>query len=150
MPLRPLILRYLAVMLLCIVFLIVVDLLVLHYFGVETSNGTTILTTIVPAMDAGQVFARRTGRAPTTSESWRITVALWFSAFVASFALAGALVFATGVEIAPLVDVLGLRMIVTVVVLVGVLLLLLTRWFFGIGARGILRRQQKVAVRDMQ
>ena len=150
MPLRPLVLRYLAVMLACIVLLIVVDTLVLIYLGFETSSGTTILTTIIPAMDAGQVFARRVGRVPTKRESWRISAVLWTSGLVASSVLAGAMVAATGVEVMPLIGAIGLQMVLTIFAIVSLLLLLMTRWFFGIGARGILRRQQRTAARDTQ
>jgi len=150
MPLRPLILRYLMVMMACIVALIAMDLIAFHLFGYDLGSGTTILTTIVPAMDAGQRFARETMRGPEPGESWRISRVLWLCGMGLSGFLAAAIIALAGVDLSPLFEVVGVRLIVMIFGVAALFTLLLTRWFFAIGARGEIKRQQKTAARHMQ
>ena len=55
-----------------------------------------------------------------------------------------------GVDLSPLFEVVGVRLIVMIFGVAALFTLLLTRWFFAIGARGEIKRQQKTAARHMQ
>ena len=150
LSLTYLILRYSTVMFLVGLLLVAVDFALQYFFQYQSSAGLGIVAAIVPALDAGQVFARRMGRVPNKGEAWRLSVILLVVniAFGALLLLALTLipdpeghlreVFAT------LITPLGLGVL-------GVMLLiylLATRYFFGSGAKGEIKRQVRMAAKQ--
>ncbi|MEL7097828.1 MAG: ABZJ_00895 family protein [Pseudomonadota bacterium] len=110
-------------------------------FQYEAGSGLGIVTIIVPAMEAGQTQARRTGQAMPGGRMWRLSLLFGLVGLVLSSALAfgAAAVMGSGALATALADAdLGLMAVMTVIILV--VYILAARFFLAFGQRLELNR----------
>ncbi|MEL7125751.1 MAG: ABZJ_00895 family protein [Pseudomonadota bacterium] len=111
--------------------------------GISVGAGVGIVTAIVPAMDAGQTFARKTAGALDSGRMWRLALNGTFINFGISLALTAAVVVVFQVPMAALVATLGAVGLLIILALFFVFYLLSARVFIGMGQRIELKRQAK-------
>ncbi|MFL4471275.1 ABZJ_00895 family protein [Tateyamaria armeniaca] len=135
--------RYTVVTLITFVALILISLALDVLAGVDAGAGMGIASIIVPAMDAGGTYVRKTGTLLDKPRMWRlapiftmINFGLGLLILMGFSALSG---FNIGVVLAQ-VGFVGMLLI-----LVGVmgLYLLVGRFFLGMGARSEMKRQER-------
>ena len=134
---RPILFRFVWMMLLLIVVVFAVSVALEYLLNYQISAGTGIVVVIVPAMDAGQQFFKLAGRAPEKGEAWRYAAVVVALNMVVGCILAGLMVLASG----GIFFGIGLSMPLIVGVVVALIYVLAPRLFFGLGAR----QAQKVA-----
>ncbi|MGJ5621622.1 ABZJ_00895 family protein [Sulfitobacter sp. MF3-043] len=145
--LQYLILRYIVVMVLTGLFLAVVDFALHYFWQFQGGAGVGIVAAIVPAMDAGHVYARRMRRVPAKGEAWRLSAILLAVNMVFSGIIVLALAIGTGIA-GQLGDVMNAIMTPLGLGLLGfflVIYLLATRFFLGSGAKNEIKRQMRIA-----
>lgn len=117
---------------------VVLTVVLESFLGTELGNAFNLIPQIVAAMLSGQRHGKRTGQRPESSFSWR-------AAFLVTLISTGlSIVFAIGLiaymgpgDAAPLVDFLRTQFVVLVPILLLVLgvYVLVSRYFFGLGAK---------------
>lgn len=146
LPLGRMILRYLGVTVLTAVGVAAVYYALGALFALRPSTGGGIAVAIVPAMDAGTTFARRTNRLPGKAEAWKLSCVLFATHVVFGGAVVAALAAATGgTGIAPAIALLQNAGGIGALALIAVVYFLATRFFFGAGAKSEQRRAARVA-----
>lgn len=145
--LRYLILRYIVVMVLTGLFLAVVDFALHYFWQFQGGAGVGIVGAIVPAMDAGQVFARRMGRVPAKGEAWRLSAILMAVNVAFSGVIVLALVIGTGIagQLGDVMNVIFTPVGLGLLVFMLVIYLFATRFFLGSGAKNEIKRQTRIA-----
>ncbi len=108
------------------------------FIGTELGNAFNLIPQIVAAMLSGQRHGKRTGRRPENSFSWRAAMLMTLISTSLSIVFAIGLIAYMGPgDAAPLVD--FLRTQIAVIALVFLLVLgvyvLVSRYFFGLGAK---------------
>jgi len=133
--------RFAVVTLIVFAAVMVISALLQVVFQYEASSGLGIVTIIVPAMEAGQTYARRTGQGLEGGRMWRLAVLFGLVGLVLSSALAfgAAALMGSGqmAQVLAQVD-LGLMAVMTVIVLA--IYILAARFFLGFGQRLELNR----------
>lgn len=111
------------------------------FAGVRLGSALGIITAIVPALDAGQSYARRWEKHPSNAYAWKLS-----AAFVVLNLAVGAILmlalFAYFGELNALGDVLAqIATPLFATIMVGVLIVYLgaSRYFFGFGAKTYLK-----------
>lgn len=107
-------------------------------FAYDMGTGMGIVTIIVPAMEAGQTYAKRTGTALANGHMWRLAALMG----VISAVLSGVLALGVSAAMGRVPD-QGLEG--TILILAAVVLAIYTlaaRFFLGFGQRLVLNRSQ--------
>lgn len=129
---------FLVFYILSLVGLLIVTLLIEALLKTDIGSAFNIIPQIVAALIAGQRHGHRTGIQPESSYSWK--AAAWMSAITIALSIA----FATGLIIymgtgdaLPLWTFLQSQIVIVIAVIVVVVLiyLLVSRYFFGLGAK---------------
>lgn len=141
--------RYAVVSVITMVAVMVIAYLLEAFAGISIGSGGSIATAIVPAMDAGQVYAKRVQEMPPKGFAWKIS-----AVFVVINAALGVAFFAVVMAIFG-----GLEGVGYLLVMVGVVgwIVILTigfainwlasRFSFGFGAKNELKMQEKRAAK---
>lgn len=147
LSLRYLVARYTVVMVLVGIVLAIVDFLLQYFFQFQSGAGVGIVAVIVPAMDAGQVFARRMARLPDSAEAWRLSAIMLAVnvAFGAVIVVLLTLILGWDSQMATafsaIITPLGLGLMAG---MLGIFYLA-TRFFFGSGAKNEMKRRARVS-----
>ena len=106
--------------------------------GTDLSTVLNIIPQIVAAQTAGQRHGRRTGIRPENGFSWKAAGWMTLVSFVLSLIAAGGLIVYMGPgDAAPLWEFLQSQFVLvgTVIAVILVIYVLLSRFFFGLGAK---------------
>ena len=137
--------RYAVVCLLTIVAVMVIAVLLDMLAGIDMGAGGGIVSVIVPAMEAGQTFARRTGTAPEKPRMWRLALLFTLINFAIGLVLLVVLSAIVPMGLAEAFAVIGpVGFLLILVIFLG-LYTLAGRFFLGFGARNELKRQEKLS-----
>ncbi len=136
--------RYIMVAALTMVALAVLTVAMQAFVGVQIGGATGIVAAIVPAIDAGQTFAKRWEKRPENGYAWKLAAAFVMLNFAVGLVF---LVVASAVlgDIAMLQSVivrLGVPFILLILLAVFLVYWCASRYFFGFGAKQQVRAQQ--------
>lgn len=135
-------LRYLIVCVITMAVVMVITILLATFTSLNLGSASGVITAVLPALEAGQTYARRTGQPLEKGRMWRlsavftlINTGLGIAIFVGLAILEGGNFLASIANIGPL------TLVIILLVVFGVYVLL-TRFFLGLGARSELKRQE--------
>lgn len=141
--------RYAVVSLITMIAILAIAYLLQIFVGYDLGSSASIVSALVPAMDAGQTYARRTKQRPENGFAWKISAV--FVAINATLGLAFYLVFSMAfgglADAADLLGAVGAVGWVIIVAVAFVIYWLASRFFFGFGAKNELKLQEKLAAK---
>ncbi|PTX55717.1 hypothetical protein C8N43_0359 [Litoreibacter ponti] len=141
--------RYAIVAAITLVALLILAIVLESYFGLEIGSGGSIVGALVPALDAGQNYARQTKSKPESGYMWKMA-ALFVpinAAIGAVLFLLIAAVFGGLGDIAAVFAELGFGITLVIVAVMFVIYWLAGRFFMGFGAKNELKLQEKLAAK---
>lgn len=130
--------EFLIFYILSVIGLLIVNLAMEALLQTDLGSAFNVIPQIVAALIAGQRHGRRTGTQPESSFSWK--AAGWMSAITVTLStamMAGLIVYMGPGDAAPLWDFLQNQIIIVIAVIAVVVLIyvLVSRYFFGLGAK---------------
>jgi len=134
--------RYILVFIATLAIIGIISFILQSYFQIDIGSGGTIVSIIIPALDAGTAYYNKTGESPSTKVRWAF--ARYFTAIQFIFAavfLAIAWNFIP--ELSALTSSVGLTVLLVFSAFYLILILLTSRYFFGTG----IKSAEKVANR---
>lgn len=134
--------RYILVFIATLVIIGITSFILQTYFQIDIGSGGSIVSIIIPALDAGTTYYKKSGEAPSTSVRWAF--ARYFTAIQFIFAI---ILLATAwnfiPELSSLTSSVGLMVMLGFAGFYLVLIFLTSRYFFGTG----IKSAEKVANR---
>ncbi len=113
--------------------------LLASFAGIDLGSGLGIVSIIVPAMDAGQNYARKTGSALSKGQMWRIAFGGFLINVLVSLPLVAIIASITGLDLTPIFEVLGIGALVGIGMVFAIFYILIARFFIGLGQRQALK-----------
>ena len=110
-------------------------------FGLDLgSGGASIIPVMIAAMVEGQGFAKIEKRRPENKEAWNISLRLAGLGLIPTFIISAIFFAAT-----PSLHVYATNLLFTIglIAIVGAVFVLLSRIFFSLGAKGVVRASEK-------
>ena len=119
------------------------------FADISIGQGANVAAAIVPAMDAGQAYAKRWEKRPENGYAWKVSAVFVVLSFVVSMVLAAILLFATGTMGAfmAMLQSVGIVVIAIIAVVVFVIYWLVSRFFFGLGAKSQIKAEARLAAK---
>ncbi|SFR47945.1 ABZJ_00895 family protein [Litoreibacter janthinus] len=141
--------RYAIVSLITMVVVMVITYLLAELAGFDIGSGGSIATALVPAMDAGQTYARRMKEMPASSFAWKISAVfvLINAAIGVAFSMVFAVAFGGLADVSELLAAVGALGWVIIIAIAFAIYWLASRFFFGFGAKNELKLQEKLAAK---
>jgi hypothetical protein len=141
--------RYAVVTMITIIAIMVLSFLLETFMDHDIGSVGGMISVFVPAMDAGQTYARHQKAKPKGGFAWKMS-----AIFVAvnmviggAFMLVLSLVFGIGTELLAVFTAVGVPGMIIIAVVVCLLSWLVSRFFFGFGAKNELKMQEKLAAK---
>jgi hypothetical protein len=117
-------------------------MIILDNFTDDSSNmGMSFIAVYASGADLGQQFYKRERRLPTKSECWQlarmttVVLILWSIVFTVIMIMLSPKIAAT----------LGLVGFIILLLVVGLISLVVLRWFIGLGAKGMIKQEERKA-----
>lgn len=126
--------RYILVFIATLAIIAIIGFILQTYFQIDIGSGGTIVSIIIPALDAGTAYYKKTGEVPSTKIRWAF--ARYFTAIQFIFAavfLAIAWNFIP--ELSVLTSSVGLTVLLAFSAFYLILIFLTSRYFFGTGIK---------------
>ena len=141
--------RYAVVSVITMFAVLVISYLLEVFVGFDIGSGGSIATALVPAMDAGQTYARRVKKQPESGFAWKLSAV--FVVINAALGLAFSLVFVMAfgglADVFELLSGVGPVGWVIIISIAFAIYWLASRFFFGFGAKNELKMQEKLAAK---
>lgn len=141
--------RYAVVSLITMLAVLVLAYLLETFAGFDIGSGGSIATALVPAMDAGQTYARRLKEMPASRFAWKLSAV--FVVINAALGMAFSLIFAVAfgglADVSELLGAVGALGWVIIIAIAFAIYWLASRFFFGFGAKNELKMQEKLAAK---
>ncbi|MEL6619205.1 MAG: ABZJ_00895 family protein [Pseudomonadota bacterium] len=129
-------LTILAVMALSVLFAALADF--------DVGAGVGIVTILVPAMEAGQTYVRRTGTLLEKPRMWRLSIFFTLINLAFGIVVMLATMLVAPMALMPVLSSVGLAGLLVVTVIVCGIYTVAARFFLGFGQNGALKRQEKM------
>ncbi len=110
----------------------------------DVGAGVGIVTILVPAMDAGQTFARRTGGLLDKPRMWRLAFLFTLINLAFGIIIMLATMLVAPMALMPILSSVGLAGLLVVTLIIGGIYMLAARFFVAFGQRTELKRQEKL------
>ncbi len=141
--------RYILVAALTMIALAVLTYLLQVFAGINLGSASGIVAVMVPAMDAGQAYAKRWGKRPENGYAWKVS-GVFTLLNVAVSALLAVVMFAVLNIFGEIWELLASVSSLTMAVITAVLLAIYWaagRFFFGFGAKNHIKAQERLAAK---
>lgn len=134
--------RYITVFIVTLLSVGILSYILQTYFQINLGSAGSIVSVIVPAMDAGTNYYRKSGEIPASSIKWAF--ARYFTAMQVVFiALILAIVWNTIPEFSVLMSSVGLLILAMFIAFYLLIIFLVSRYFFGFGIKTAARSQAR-------
>ena len=135
-------LRYLLVLIITIISIAVISYILQTYFQINIGSAGSIVTLMIPALDAGTNYFKKQGETPSNGSRWRY--AFYFTLIQSAFAGVLLVLFANFIpQITQVLSTVGTGLWAAFMIFYLILILVTSRVFFGMG----LNSAEKVANR---
>lgn len=135
--------RYTVVTLITLAAVMAITYVLEVFVGVDAGAGMGVVSVALPALDAGGNYARLTGVALHKGRMWALAFYGALINFAVGILILSAVSLAFGQNLAVALLQVGWVVLVAVLLIVGVIYVLMGRFFIGFGMRQDLKRQQK-------
>ena len=138
---KPLIKRFVIIYPLACLGLGILTIILENFTEFSSNIGMSFISVYASGADLGQQFYKRERRLPTKSECWQlarmatVVIILWSILFTAILIILSPKIAAT----------LGLVGFIIVFLVVGLISLVVLRWFIGLGAKGMIKQEERKA-----